>query len=253
MTGIALDRRRTLNVSRRIWREMRHDRRSLALVLVVPTLVTLLIGATVRETNGAAVLQRFAPGLLSVFTLIFMFQLTSVSFVRERTTGTLERLLTTPATNADLTVGYLLGYGPFGAASTALAVGVAIGVLDIDVVGSVWLIVVFQLGLLLVAIAMGILASAVAQNEFQAIQMMAPLVVPQVIIGGVLFPPDAMPRWLEVPSQVLPMRYVVDGMRGALIDGASLSDGEMLRAGAAVFGFALAFGAAAVASMRRRV
>ncbi len=247
------DRRRTLNVGRRIWWEMRRDRRSLAFVIAMPTLVTLLIGVTVRETHGQAALQVFAPGLLSVFTLILMFQLTSVAFVRERTAGTLERLMTTPATSADLTAGYVLGYGPFAVLATALAVGVALSVLDIRVVGSPWLMVVFQFGLLLVAISAGILASAAAQNEVQAIQAMGPFAAPQLIIGGVIFPVETLPRWLEVPSYAMPLRYAVEGMRGALTTGAALTDGDMLRAALALFAFAAAFAAAATASVRRRI
>lgn len=141
-----------------------------------------------------------------------MFLVTSVTTLRERTSGTLERLLAMPTGRGDLVVGYLLAFGLVAAAQAALAAGVCVVLLDLEVAGPVWLLLVVAVLDALLGTALGLFVSAFARTEFQAVQFMPALVIPQLLLGGLFVARDQLPRALEALSDVLPLSYAVDAM-----------------------------------------
>jgi ABC-2 type transport system permease protein len=243
---------RALNVTRRILRELRNDRRSLIQILVVPTLLLLLFGVIIDEQAPGA-LDKYTPALLSVFPMTVVWQLTSISFVRERTEGTLERLMVTPATRGEIIAGYLLGYGTLGLVSTVLSVGAAIFILDIPHAGNIGFVFLVVLGLVLVSASLGILVSAASHTEFQAIQGFIVVIAPQTILGGGIVPADSLPAWLEPLSYAMPLRYATEALEAVLIDGSELLQPELGGSLLVITGFVLAFLALATRTIRRQI
>jgi ABC-2 type transport system permease protein len=158
------------------------------------------------------VFDRLGPPLLALFPFIVMFLVTSVAVLRERTSGTLERLLTTPLGKLDLLLGYAIAFGAVAVVQVGLASAVALWFLDLDVVGSPWVLVLFAVIDAVMGMALGLFLSAFASTEFQAVQFMPAFVLPQVLLCGLLVPRDAMHPLLKALSDVLPLSYAVDGV-----------------------------------------
>ena len=148
-----------------------------------------------------------------MFPFIVMFLVTSVTTLRERGSGTLERLLTMPMGRLDFLLGYALAFGLLAAVQAALAVGVSVGLLGLDVNGPVWLLGVVAVVDAVLGTALGLLVSAFATTEFQAVQFMPAFVLPQILLCGLFVPRAAMPSVLEAISNVLPLSYAVDAMQ----------------------------------------
>ena len=142
-----------------------------------------------------------------------MFLVTSIAMLRERTSGTLERLLTTPLARLDLLLGYGLAFGLAAALQAVVTVTVATTVYDLDVAGSVWLVVLIAVADAVLGVALGLLASAFARTEFQAVQFMPVIVLPQFFLCGLLVPRDQMAGWLQAISYVLPLTYAVEALQ----------------------------------------
>src|SRR5690554_1353323 len=157
-----------LHTSGRIVRQLRHDRRSVALLLVVPTLLLVLLRYMLEAQPSA--FQRVALVMLGFFPFFVMFLLTSIAMLRERTGGTLERLFTTPARRSDLLFGYGLAFGLAAAVQTTLTATVAYALLGLETAGSPWLVLVVAVASALLGVALGLLCSAFARTEFQALQ-----------------------------------------------------------------------------------
>ena len=153
------------------------------------------------------------PALLALIPFIIMFLVTSVTTLRERTSGTLERLLAMPMGKLDFLLGYALAFGLVAAVQSALAVGVCVWLLDLTIVGAVWLLMVVAVVDAVLGTALGLFVSAFARTEFQAVQFMPALVIPQILLCGLFVPRDQLPRVLEVISDVLPLSYAVDAMQ----------------------------------------
>ncbi|MFS3127205.1 ABC transporter permease [Nocardioides sp. Bht2] len=238
----------TFAVAGRVLRQLRRDHRTLAMLLVLPCALITLLWWMLSDLPG----DRFAvfgPGLLAMFPFIVMFLVTSVTTLRERSGGTLERLLTMPLGKGDFLLGYALAFGLVAAVQSGLAVGVSVGVLGLTVEGSVALLLVVAIADAVLGTALGLFVSAFAQSEFQAVQFMPAVVIPQILLCGLLVPRAALPGVLESISNLLPMSYAVDAMQ-ALTDGSS--SGEVWRDIAVVAGFAVvALGLGAV-TLRRR-
>jgi ABC-2 type transport system permease protein len=202
--------RLTLSTAARILRQLRHDRRTIALVLVVPTLLLTIL--RYLYDNQPLVFDRIGLIMLGVFPFVIMFLLTSVAMLRERTTGTLERLLTTPIGKVDI----LLGYGlAFAIAATVQAVVVstlAYWLLGLDTMGEQWLVALIAVGNSALGMALGLFVSAFANSEFQAVQFMPAFVLPQALLCGLLVPREQMAGWLQAISDVLPMSYAVEAL-----------------------------------------
>ena len=199
---------RTLATAGRVLRQLSHDHRSVALMLLAPSLLVGLFAWLFSEQEG--VFDRFGGPILALFPFIVMFLITSITTLRERRSGTLERLMTTPLGKADFIGGYALAFGLIAILQALITVSFAVWVCGLAVTGEVW-----QLGLVavvdaLLGTALGLLASAFARTEFQAVQFMPVLVFPQIILGGLFMPRDQMPRVLEVISDWLPLSYAID-------------------------------------------
>ena len=231
----------------RVLLQLRADHRTLALLLVVPAVLIALLSWVFEATPQT--FDRVGPALLAIFPLTTMFVVTSVATLRERTSGTLERLLTLPVGKLDLLLGYALAFGAVALVQTAVVSTLALGPLDLAVDGSPALVVVVALLAALLGNTLGLLVSAFAATEFQAVQFLPALVLPQLLLCGLFLPREQMPRPLELLSDALPLTYVVDAMQRAV----SAGGGSRLYSDIAVVA-SCALGAVALgaATLRRR-
>jgi ABC-2 type transport system permease protein len=202
----------TLATAGRILRQLRGDHRTVALMLVVPCVLLGLLAWVYADAPGN-VFDRIGPALLGVFPLVVMFIVTSIATLRERTSGTLERLLTTPLGKGDLMLGYALAFGVMAVLQAVIASAFAIWVCGLDVSGPVWILVLIAVVDAVLGTALGLLASGFARTEFQAVQFMPAFILPQFLLCGLLMPRDQMPAVLEAVSNVLPLSYAVDAMK----------------------------------------
>ncbi len=204
--------RSTAAVTIRVLIQLRRDHRTLAMLLVLPFLLMSLLWWMFDGLPGEG-FSRLGPALLALIPFIVMFLVTSVTTLRERTSGTLERLLALPMGKLDFLLGYAIAFGLVAAVQSALAVSVSVWLLDLVVTGSVWLLMVVAVIDAILGTALGLLVSAFARTEFQAVQFMPAVVIPQILLCGLFVPRDAMPRLLELISDVLPLSYAVDAMQ----------------------------------------
>lgn len=235
-------------VAARVLSQLRRDRRTLAMLLVLPTLLMTLLWWMFQDSPGG-VFDRIGPGLLALFPFFIMFLVTSVTTLRERTSGTLERLLAMPMGKLDFLFGYALAFGLMAAAQSAIAVGVSVGLLGLDVAGPVWVLTVIAVADAVLGSALGLFVSAFAQTEFQAVQFMPAVVVPQMLLCGLLVPRDQLPGVLEAISDVLPLSYAVDAMQALTTAG---DTGEAWTDLGVIAGFAVAALALGAITLRRR-
>lgn len=200
----------TIATARRGLEQLRRDSRTVALIVVVPpALLTLL--RYVLDGNPAA-FQRVAVPLVGLFPLIVMFLVTSIAMLRERTSGTLERLMSMPLGKLDLLAGYGLAFSLVAAGQACITSVVAFRLLGVDTIGSPALVVALAVGNALLGVALGLFLSAFATSEFQAVQFMPAALLPQIILSGLFVPRTEMPRALRLVSDVLPVSYAYDGL-----------------------------------------
>ncbi|MDX3069012.1 ABC transporter permease [Streptomyces sp. ND04-05B] len=198
----------------RVLRQLRHDPRTIALLLIVPVLMITLLRYVFDASPQT--FDAIGASLLGIFPLITMFLVTSIATLRERTSGTLERLLAMPLGKGDLIAGYALAFGAVAVAQSVLATALSVWVLGLDVVGSPWLLLLVALLDALLGTALGLFVSAFAASEFQAVQFMPAVIFPQLLLCGLFTPRDRMHPVLEAVSNVMPMSYAVDGMNQVL-------------------------------------
>ena len=199
----------TLATTRRILTQLRHDPRTVVMLVVVPTLLMILLRYVF---NSTLVFSHVAPALLGVFPFLIMFLIASITTLRERTTGTLERLMTLPIARLDLLFGYALAFGLIAIVQVAVAAAVALTWLGLDLAGSVVMLLVIAALDALLGMALGLFVSAFARTEFQAVQFMPLIVFPQILLGGLFMPRDQMPDALYAISKVLPLSYAIDAI-----------------------------------------
>ena len=239
---------RLLATTQRVLAQLRRDPRTVALLLVVPLLLLWLLELVFDQQP--ATFDRIGPALLALFPFVVMFLVTSVSTLRERTSGTLERLLSMPLGKLDLLFGYGLAFGLVAVVQAALASAVMIGFLGLDVAGPTWLLVAVAVIDAVLGCALGLFVSAFARTEFQAVQFMPAIVLPQFLLCGLLVPRDEMGAVLEAISAVLPLSYAVDAMQRLTLE--PDVSGRLMLDIAIVVGFiALSLGLGA-ATLRRR-
>jgi ABC-2 type transport system permease protein len=202
---------RTRATTRRVLGQLRRDPRTVALLLVVPMLLLWLLELVFDQQP--ATFDHIGPALLALFPFVVMFLVTSVTTLRERTSGTLERLLSMPLGRLDLLLGYLVAFGLVAVVQAGLASGLMLGFLGLDVAGPAWLLVVVAVVDAVLGCALGLFVSAFARTEFQAVQFMPAIVLPQFLLCGLLVPRDQMGAVLEAVSWVLPLSYAVDAMQ----------------------------------------
>ena len=205
---------RALATSGRVLRQLVNDPRSIALMLLAPSVLVGLFAWLFSDKDG--VFDTVGAPMLALFPFVVMFLVTSITTLRERRSGTLERLMTTPLGKGDFIVGYALAFALLAAVQAVITVGFAVGVCGLTVEGPFW-----QLGLVAVVdailgTALGLLASAFARTEFQAVQFMPLLVFPQIILGGLFMPRDQMPDALSAISDWLPLSHATDAINAVI-------------------------------------
>jgi ABC-2 type transport system permease protein len=235
-------------VAGRVLTQLRRDHRTLAMLLVLPCLLISLLW-WMFDGSDPAIFDRVGPALLAIFPFIVMFLVTSVTTLRERTSGTLERLLAMPMGKLDFLGGYALAFGAVAAVQSVLAVSVSVGLLGLDVGGPVWLLTLVAVVDAVLGTALGLFVSAFAQTEFQAVQFMPALVIPQILLCGLFVPRSSLPDVLAAVSDVLPLSYAVDAMQHLTRTSATADVWQDL---AVVAAFALAGLALGAATLRRR-
>jgi ABC-2 type transport system permease protein len=200
----------TLATAWRVAAQLRRDRRTLVLIFVVPpALVALLKYIFAHQPQS---FDRIGAPLIGLFPLVLMFLVTSIAMLRERTTGTLERLMSMPLGKLDLLVGYGLAFAAVAAVQAAITGGVAFGLLGINTAGPVWAVLVFAIANAILGMALGLFLSAFASSEFQAVQFMPAFILPQLLLAGLFLPRERMPHALQTISDALPFTYAYQAL-----------------------------------------
>ena len=210
----------TLATTVRVLAQIRHDHRTIALLLVVPSALLFLL----QQLLGDMQFDRLGAPMLGMFPFITMFLVTSISMLRERTTGTLERLMTMPLAKLDLLGGYGIAFALLATVQALVTSAVAFLALGLDAAGSTWLIIALAVLNAVLGSALGLLASAFASSEFQAVQFMPAFVLPQILLCGLLVPLDQMAGWLEAIASVLPLTFAFEALDAVAVDGDTLAD-----------------------------
>ena len=236
------------STTRRVLTQLRHDRRTLALVVLVPVLLLTLVYYLFEKQVG--VFNEIGLIMLGLFPFAIMFLITSIAMMRERTSGTLERLLTTPLHKPDLLFGYGIAFGLVAAVQAGVATGLAYWAFNLDTRGSVGLVILIAVADAILGVALGLFFSAFAQSEFQAVQFMPAVVFPQIFLCGLFAPRDQMAGWMHALSNAMPLTYAVEALQevGAHTD----PTGLMWRDLAIVGGCAVLALSLAAATLRRR-
>ena len=200
-----------------------------------------------------SILDYLAPVLIAFFAFFFIFLLSAVLFLCERTTGTLERLMATPLHRGELVLGYLAGFSFFALLQATVILLFTVFVLKVHYRGNLATIFIVEAVLVVGAVSLGLLVSAAARNELQAVQFVPIVLLPQVFLSGLLIPVDQLPDYLRPVSALLPLTYANEALRSVMIKGYELADPLVLRdiGVLVVFGLVMAIGA--VASIRREV
>jgi ABC-2 type transport system permease protein len=236
----------TAATAQRVLLQLRHDPRTIALLLVAPCALTTILKYVF---SGTDTFDRIGGPILGLFPLLCMFLVTSIAMLRERTTGTLERLLTTPMGKLDLLLGYAGAFAAAAVVQAGLESVVAFGLLDLEVEGARWAVVLLAIANGLLGMSLGLFVSAFAKSEFQAVQFMPAFILPQVLLCGLLTDRSDMGRPLELVSNVLPMTYAYDGLSRVAqgLSGTTLTTDVLV-----VVGFAIAALSAGAVTLRRR-
>jgi ABC-2 type transport system permease protein len=206
-------------IAQRTIMQMVRDPRTLVLIIVVPLVVASLFGVSIPDK---ALLDVTLPAMLATLILFFGFLLSGISFLRERSQGTRERLMASPVSRMDILGGYLLGFLLFAMVQTLILFFYSVYVLKVDFHGDLWQIIIFQLLIGILSVSLGIFISAFAKNEFQMVQFIPLIIVPQVFVCGLIFPVNSMPDYLQWLAKFLPLTYAVDGIRALMLQGKDL-------------------------------
>lgn len=200
----------TLATTARVLNQLRRDKRTLTMLfLVAPALLALFKAIF---ANQPQTFDRIGAPMIGLFPLIMMFLITSIAMLRERTSGTLERLMSLPLAKLDLLLGYALAFALLAAAQGGITGAVGFAGLDIHTAGPDWAVVLLAIGNALLGMSLGLLLSAFASTEFQAVQFMPAVLFPQILLGGLLIPRAGMPHTLQVISDALPFSYAYDAL-----------------------------------------
>lgn len=177
----------------------------------------------VYGNEDTVIFDIFSPMFIGFFVFFFVFLITGIALLKERTSGTLERLLATPIKRSEIVAGYMIGYGIFALIQTIIIVLFGIYVLDIVHVGSIWLVLLTNILLALVSLSLGALLSSFAASEFQMLQFIPLVIVPQIFFSGI-FPLDNMVEWLQNIGRIMPIYYAADALNGVMYKGYTFSD-----------------------------
>lgn len=200
----------TLATARRVLQQLHHDKRTLALIFVVPCVLLWLLRWVFSD--NVASFNHLAPALLGVFPFLIMFIVTSITTLRERTSGTLERLMALPIAKLDFIMGYMLAFGLLAIIQAGFASTVLLYWIGVDVSGPHWFLIVLALANAILGTALGLFVSAFARTEFQAVQFMPVFVIPQLLVCGLFLPITQMPDLLQAAAYYLPLTYATDAL-----------------------------------------
>ncbi|HTR89337.1 MAG TPA: ABC transporter permease [Solirubrobacteraceae bacterium] len=243
-----MSRPATLATARRVLWQIRRDPRTIALLLAVPT--GLLVLLYFLFEGQPRTFQKIGAPLCGLFPFIVMFLVTSIAMLRERTTGTLERLMSLPVARADILFGYGLAFGLLAALQALIVCTVGFAILGLDAAHGAWLVGLLAIANALLGMALGLFVSAFARTEFQAVQFMPALVLPQILLCGLFVPRPQMAPWLHAISWLMPLTYAYDALARATAP--APLDGAMAADVLAVIAFTLASLAAGALTLRRR-
>lgn len=226
---------RTLATTARVLTQIRHDPRTVVLLVIVPSLLIGLVAWIFTDTD---VFATIGPAMLALFPFIVMFLVTSITTLRERRTGTLERLLSMPLGKGDFILGYTLAFGLLAVIQSLVASGYAIWVCGLTIKGDAWLLVAVAVTDAVLGSTLGLFASAFARTEFQVVQFMPAIVFPQILLGGIFLPRDQLPAGLKEISDWLPLSHAVDALNAVATNShdAAYVGGQLLIIGAFAVG-----------------
>ena len=230
----------------RVLQQLRHDPRTLALIVFIPCVLITLLKYVFLDSN---VFDRIGGPLVGIFPLTSMFVVTSITMLRERTTGTLERLMTMPLSKLDLLLGYAGAFALVAMCQAGLVAALAFGVLDLNVAGPTWAVILLAMANAVLGMALGLFVSAFARTEFQAVQFLPAFILPQILLCGLLAPRATMAQLLYVISWALPLTYAYGALERVTrgVYGAELAVYVL-----AVEGFTVLALVAGAATLRRR-
>ncbi len=206
----------TLATAWRVGAQLRRDPRTLALIFVVPPALVALLKYVFDEQQQA--FERIGAPLVGLFPLVVMFLIASIAMLRERTTGTLERLMSMPLAKLDLLAGYGLAFAAVAAVQGAITASVAFGLLGIETAGPIWVVIMLAIANAIVGMALGLFLSAFAHSEFQAVQFMPAFILPQLLLAGLFVPRERMPQVLQTASDALPFTYAYEALAKVAAD-----------------------------------
>lgn len=202
---------KTFSVAKRVLTQLHHDPRTIGLLFVVPSL--LLIVLKFVFDGQPKVFEQLAPMLLGIFPMTMMFLITSIVTLRERTSGTLDRLMTMPISKLDFILGYAIAFSLLGLVQATIAGGVMMWLLGVTVMGGAFPTIVAAVAAAFLGTSLGLFTSAFASSEFQAVQFMPAFIFPQFLTCGLLVARDQMADWLQWLSDFFPLTYSVDALK----------------------------------------
>lgn len=202
---------KTLATAKRVLQQLSHDHRTLVLVLIIPSVLLTILKYVFY--NDQLVFDHIAPLTLGIFPLIMMFIITSIATLRERTNGTIERLMTYPISKVDFIFGYAIAFSTLGLLQASIASIVVVGLLGVSVAGGTLALIISAVIAALLGTALGLFMSAYANSEFQAVQFMPAFILPQLLTCGLFIARDQMAQFLQWFSDIMPLTYSVDAMK----------------------------------------
>lgn len=203
--------RKVLATARRVLQQLAHDHRTVALILFVPVILLTILKYTFQ--GQPETFNSIAPMILGIFPLVIMFIVTSIATLRERTVGTLDRLMTMPISKLDFILGYAVAFAVLAVIQASLASMVVLGLLGVTVAGGTVMVLVSAVVSALLGTSLGLFFSAFATSEFQAVQFMPAFIFPQLLTCGLFVARDQMARPLQWFADVMPLTYSVDAMK----------------------------------------
>jgi ABC-2 type transport system permease protein len=226
---------KTLATSKRVLSQLGHDQRTLALVFVIPPILLTILKYVFQDET--AVFDHLAPMLLGIFPMIMMFLITSIVTLRERKSGTLDRLMTMPISKSDFIFGYAVAFCLIGFLQALITCGVLLGLLHVTVLGGTTLTILATVLAAFLGTALGLFTSAFASSEFQAVQFMPAFIFPQLLTCGLFIARAEMAKPLQWFADVVPLTYSVDAMKQVTLHAAwtaSLTKDLVIVAGFAI-------------------
>ena len=203
--------RKTIATSERVLSQLRHDRRTLALIFIVPPVLLAILKYVFQ--GAPSVFESIAPMLLGIFPMIMMFLITSIVTLRERSSGTLSRLMTMPISKSDFIFGYAIAFCLLGLMQALISGGVMLGLLHVTVLGGTLPTMVVAVLAAFLGTALGLFTSAFARTEFQAVQFLPAFIFPQLLVCGLFVARTEMTKPLQWFGDIMPLTYSVDAMK----------------------------------------